>query len=115
MSEDREPKGLNRRQLLGTTAAVATGAAMGGVGLVTVHGGAAPAEAQTRARPGAAKYEVKPGELDEYYVFSSSGQTGEVRILGLPSMREFMRIPVFIRCSATGWGQTNESRKLLTE
>ncbi|MET4702270.1 nitrous-oxide reductase [Constrictibacter sp. MBR-5] len=115
MSDDREPTGLNRRQLLGTTAAVATGAAIGGVGLVTMHGGAAPAEAQTRARPGAAKYEVKPGELDEYYVFSSSGQTGEVRILGLPSMREFMRIPVFNRCSATGWGQTNESRKVLTE
>ena len=114
MSQESK-KGLSRRQLLGTSAAAAAAGATGVGGAWTLSGAAVqPAAAQTAAA-GASSYEVKPGELDEYYVFFSSGQSGEVRIIGLPSMRELMRIPVFNRCSATGWGQTNESRKVLTE
>lgn len=111
MSDPNIPTALSRRQLLGSTAAAAVAGAAAVGGAVTISTvTAAPALAA-----GGQFIEVKPGELDEYYVFFSGGHSGEVRILGLPSMRELMRIPVFNRDSATGWGQTNESRKILTE
>lgn len=117
MSDKNETMpGMNRRALLGGTAKAATlaglGAAMGGaaVGGALLSPGTAGA-----ATAGKQSTEVKPGDLDEYYVFHSGGQSGEIRIMAVPSMRELMRIPVFNRCSATGWGLTNESRKILTE
>ncbi|SMF21629.1 nitrous oxide reductase apoprotein [Tistlia consotensis] len=109
MSDKTEQLNLSRRGLLGGTAKAAMLAGLAGGGLA---GGTMLAPGTGHA---ATKSEVGPGELDEYYGFFSSGQTGEVRILGMPSMRELMRIPVFNRCSATGWGLTNESRKILTE
>lgn len=111
MSQEENKSGLSRRQLLGSTAAVAAAAGAVGAGAITLGSSAmTPALAQA-----ANSYEVKPGELDEYYIFVSGGHSGEVRVVGCPSMRELMRIPVFNRESATGWGQTNESRKVLTE
>jgi len=112
--DDADKSKISRRQVVGTAALGAAGVA-GGFGLGK-SSAPTPAAAQTRpALASASKVEVAPGQLDEYYVFFSSGQTGEVRIIGMPSMRELMRIPVFNRCSATGWGQTNESRKIMTE
>ncbi|MGI9288981.1 MAG: TAT-dependent nitrous-oxide reductase [Pseudomonadales bacterium] len=118
MSEDTkpneapEPLAATRRELITRTAGVATLAGVGVAagGLATLSSSDAKAATATANRA-----HVGPGDLDEYYGFWSSGQTGEVRILGMPSMREMVRIPVFNRCSATGWGQTNESRKILTE
>ncbi|GAA6162958.1 TAT-dependent nitrous-oxide reductase [Pelagimonas sp. KU-00592-HH] len=106
MSEETK-KGLSmtRRGMLGATA---TGAVLAGTGVGSSLLTATPAQAANNAH-------LAPGDLDEYYGFWSSGQTGELRILGVPSMRELMRVPVFNRCSATGWGQTNESLKILTE
>jgi len=109
---------LTRRDVLNRTTGAAAAAGVvgttGGLSLVGLGGEAVPT-AHAASRDAASHATVAPGELDEYYVFSSSGQSGEVRIIGLPSMRELMRVPVFNRCSATGWGQTNESLKVLTE
>lgn len=121
MSDTNEPRGLTRRQMMGATAAggAALGSvAVGGIALTAGTTGAlvgSTSETRAATTSSNASGHVAPGELDEYYGFWSSGQTGELRILGVPSMRELIRVPVFNRCSATGWGQTNESLKVLTE
>ncbi len=103
MTEETKNSGFSRRSVLGGSALAA------GIGMIGV-GGMLPQTAHAKG-----KNEVHPGDLDEYYGFWSGGQSGEVRIIGVPSMRELMRIPVFNQCSATGWGRTNESIKILTE
>jgi nitrous-oxide reductase len=117
MTNFDDKAGVSRRALLGTGLTTATVAGASGI----VGGGAAVLVAQSQpvradnTEAASKKAEVPPGKLDEYYGFWSGGHSGEVRILGLPSMRELMRIPVFNRCSASGWGITNESLQILTE
>ena len=108
---DDEKKGITRRELLGdSTKLVALAGASSVAGLA---GGSMLYSGEAQAA--GSKAVVGPGDLDDYYGFWSSGQCGEMRIIGIPSMRELMRVPVFNRCSATGWGLTNESRKILSD
>jgi nitrous-oxide reductase len=114
MSDRNEKTGISRRGLLGASATGAAAlASLGGPRAALMGASAVGAlAASATGASAAADAHVAPGELDEYYGFWSSGQTGEMRIIGVPSMRELMRIPVFNRCSATGWGQTNESIRI---
>jgi len=110
-------EGLSRRALFGNSAKGAMLAGLAGLG----GGGGALIAGSTGQGPKAAAAAeadhviIEPGQLDQYYGIWSSGQSGEIRIFGVPSMRELMRIPCFNIDSATGWGVTEESRRILQE
>jgi len=105
--------GLSRRGFLGASALGAGLAGVTALGSAVMTRDAWAAATKDAHEKAMAKVHVAPGELDDYYGFWSGGHQGEVRVLGIPSMREIMRIPVFNVDSATGWGLTNESRHIL--
>ncbi|PKN81112.1 MAG: cytochrome C [Chloroflexi bacterium HGW-Chloroflexi-9] len=123
---------LTRREFISGTAAGAAGLVVGGVvGNIiggggdgeTVGGGAVTgvssditAIAEARGlEPGDIAKAVKtfvPGgrpELDEFYVFSSGGHSGQLMVMGVPSMRILKIIGVFTPESWQGWGYGSES------
>ena len=61
----------------------------------------------------AQKTYVAPGDLDEYYLFSSGGHSGQIYVFGVPSMRHISTIPVFTPYPATGYGFDDDSKKML--
>ncbi|MBY0576386.1 MAG: nitrous-oxide reductase [Gallionellaceae bacterium] len=99
-----------RRRFLNTAALVGVAGAGISAGLLPNAAGAA-----TGDKSGAdfGKVEVHPGQLDEYYSFSSGGHSGDVRVYGLPSGRQFKSIPVFNMDALVGWGLTNESKAVI--
>ena len=52
----------------------------------------------------ALKTYVPSGKKDDYYIFSSGGQSGQVIVLGIPSMRILKYVAVFTPEPWQGWG-----------
>ncbi|MCU4741049.1 TAT-dependent nitrous-oxide reductase [Natronoglomus mannanivorans] len=99
--------GLPRRDFIKAGAAVgAMGTLAGCTGLLDNNGDGVASASDVDAS-------VPPGELDEYYAFLSGGHSGDVRVYGVPSMRQIMRIPVFNYESARGYGHDDETREML--
>ncbi|CAA7600062.1 cytochrome-c oxidase [Acididesulfobacillus acetoxydans] len=56
---------------------------------------------------------VPPGQLDQAYMFASGGQSGNMVVFGIPSMRILKTIPVFDPFPDTGYGFTPATKKML--
>jgi len=56
---------------------------------------------------------VPPGSYDEFYMFTSGGQAGNIEVIGVPSMRLIKNIPVFSPDSWQGYGVGDEDTKKL--
>jgi nitrous-oxide reductase len=115
-SEEDLPRLETRRNFLSKSALLGLATAGVSLGLAgckkdepTAKSGAV-ASAHSAARGG---HEIAPGQLDEYYHFTSGGHSGEARIMGIPSGRTLRRIPVFNIDPMVGWGITNESKKIM--
>jgi len=63
----------------------------------------------------AAKTYVPTGKRDEYLVFSSGGQSGQVIVYGIPSMRLLKYIAVFSPEPWQGYGFDEESKAVLAQ
>ncbi|SFC06161.1 TAT-dependent nitrous-oxide reductase [Pseudoalteromonas denitrificans] len=110
IEQGNAPENADRRSFFGKSAILGAGAVA-----APMTAAMFATMAKAKASEAANSPVVHPGELDEYYGFWSGGHSGEVRIMGVPSMRELMRIPVFNIDSATGWGLTDESKRIKGE
>ncbi|MES4787743.1 MAG: cytochrome C, partial [Nitrospiraceae bacterium] len=63
----------------------------------------------------ALKTYVPPGKYDEFVMFASGGHSGQVLVIGVPSMRILKIIGVFTPEPWQGWGYSDETREILKQ
>ena len=63
----------------------------------------------------AAKTYQPTGHHDKYLTFSSGGQSGQIIVWGVPSMRIYKYIGVFTPEPWQGWGYDDDTKKILAE
>ncbi len=87
----------------------------------TARVGSAEADAVIAARGltpddvyGAIKTYVPTGKHDDYVLFSSGGHSGQLLVIGVPSMRLLKVVGVFTPEPWQGWGYSDETRAVLT-
>ncbi|MGG3781601.1 nitrous-oxide reductase, partial [Schinkia azotoformans] len=75
--------------------------------------GPAPTMSSSQIASAQNKAFVPPGQHDEYYMFSSGGHSGQMFVIGVPSLRRIRTIPVFSPDSATGYGYDERTKELM--
>ena len=63
----------------------------------------------------ALKTYVAPGKFDEYFIFASGGHSGQMLVIGVPSMRLLKVIPVFAREPWSGYGFGGDAGDVVLE
>mgnify|MGYP000253556283 CR=1 FL=1 len=105
---------LDRRDFMKAGAATGVMSGLAGCTGSLMNGGQSGSNQQSSGGS-TPEHLVEPGEHDEYYGFWSGGQSGEIRVMGIPSMRVLMRIPVFNKDASRGYGYDDETRQMLED
>ncbi|MGD8190509.1 Sec-dependent nitrous-oxide reductase [Brevibacillus ginsengisoli] len=66
-----------------------------------------------KAKNNAEKVYVPFGQKDEFYLMSSGGHSGQLFVIGVPSLRRIRTVPIFSPDPATGYGYDKESKAML--
>lgn len=125
-SQHRSHPSLDRRTLLGGIGAAAAAAPAGALLLTRGQHAAAQEGLAESANAVIQSRELTPddvtaaletympsGRYDEFLMFSSGGHSGQVYVIGVPSMRTFRTIAVFTPEPWQGYGFSDETKAIL--